>query len=83
MPEYNEDVHLIRYDIKMQRGNVDIVHHIVIYECDLDVLESKNYTLYGHECGAILPPKDMQNCLSTGTTVMVWVGTKKFLFLKI
>ena len=69
LPVFDQDVHLIRYDILINKESRDLVHHIVVHQCDRSIL--RNGTI-GAECGAVNTPGDMGTCLSS-TIVVAWV----------
>ncbi|KAM4771852.1 DBH-like monooxygenase protein 1 isoform 2-T2 [Rhinophrynus dorsalis] len=48
MPTLEKKHHIIKIEPKIQKGNENLVHHILLYECDRNV----NDTVldYGHEC---------------------------------
>lgn len=74
MPEFDSDVHLIRYDVNIDKRNKGLVHHMLVHECNLDILNGES--LYGHECGYVNPPEAIGKCLSS-TLIAAWVYNRK------
>jgi len=76
LPTFDFDVQLIHYDIISPKASKDILHHIVVHECDRSVLQTSPY---GAECGPVRTPADMGQCLSS-TIVVAWVLSSKMPF---
>lgn len=77
VPEFDETVHMIRYQMLVEKQNKDIVHHLVIHECPdstVDTLGTYDASsLPGYECGMVSPPRVVNRCLNSAMTV-AWVG---------
>lgn len=71
LPQYAENVQIIRYDVLIPKENKDIVHHLVVHLCERSFLQTPD-TFYGAECGAVPPPGDIGACLGSGV-VIAWV----------
>ena len=72
-PQFSSDVHIIRYDILIDKPNSDLVHHMDFYECPLDF--ELNGLETGHECGAVWPPNQISRCFG-GQFMIAWVKLK-------
>ena len=72
LPQYAENVQMIRYDVLIPKENKDMVHHLVIHMCERSFLQTADH-FYGHECGAIAPPGDIGACLGS-SVVIAWVN---------
>ena len=71
LPQYAEDVQLIRYDIVIPKENKDILHHILVHICEKSFLQSAGF--YGAECGtAPVRQEDMGRCLGS-SIIVAWV----------
>lgn len=62
---------MIRYDVNVDKRNKGLVHHLLVHECSMDVLNGSS--LFGHECGYVDPPEAIGKCLSS-TLIAAWVN---------
>jgi hypothetical protein len=70
MSRLEKDHHLIGYDVFIEKGNKDILHHMDITECDPSLF-NENDPLDGAECGVVNPQTNPRNKCSTW--VFTWV----------
>ena len=70
MPKLDKKHHMIGYDIIINKESRDLVHHMDIYDCNVDLFDEK--TLYnGTECGPVkIKDSPRQKCSSL---VVAWV----------
>ena len=73
LPKYDTDMHLISYEILNEQKDKDLLHHIVVHECDDPTPDG--ITNYGKECGYVYSNQEVEKCLG-GTTVLAWVSSK-------
>ena len=72
-PEFDKDVHLIGFDIKVAKESRDLVHHILVHECDKSLLKNRSAGLFGHECGLVTTaPEEIYSCLASNI-IVAWV----------
>ena len=76
MPRLEKDHHLVGYDVIIEKGNKDIVHHMDITECDPNLF-NENDPLDGAECGNVNPQTNPRNKCSNW--VFTWVIFALFL----
>lgn len=70
MPKLDKKHHMIGYDIIINKESRDLVHHMDIYDCNVNLFDEK--TLYnGTECGPVkIKDSPRQKCSSL---VVAWV----------
>jgi hypothetical protein len=71
LPQYDEDVQLIRSDILIPKENRDILHHILVHLCERSYLQPAGFS--GSECGTVpVRQEDMGRCLFS-SIIVAWV----------
>uniref|UniRef100_A0AAY4CXG7 DOMON domain-containing protein n=1 Tax=Denticeps clupeoides TaxID=299321 RepID=A0AAY4CXG7_9TELE len=75
-PEVQKKHHVIRIEPLIQKGHENLVHHILLYQCDRDLDEDDLGT--GHECYHQNMPDSFQTC---ETVVFAWaIGGEGFTY---
>jgi hypothetical protein len=74
LPPSPIDLHMIRYETLVTRGNRDVFHHLILHECASDI-EFESGANIGHECGEAAPeaPLNINRCLGS-TIIALWVS---------
>lgn len=73
VPQFETDVHLIRYQMMVDRVNKDIVHHLIVHECPISTANIVDeFGLIGHECGAAKAPDYVNQCIAS-SIIVAWV----------
>ena len=54
----------------IERKNIDLVHHILVFECDRSFLNGK--PIYEQACGNRGYPSDMTSCINS-RKIYTWV----------
>lgn len=73
VPEFEQPMHMIRYQMLVEKENRDIFHHLVIHECPEDTVESIDYFgVTGYECGMARVPTHVNRCLESAI-ILAWV----------
>lgn len=68
MPTYDKDLHLIQFEMLINKNNKDIVHHYDVHECDNEYIHTQNIT---QECNNVALPQHVnQNC--QGRLFVAW-----------
>ncbi|OCT57428.1 hypothetical protein XELAEV_18003496mg [Xenopus laevis] len=76
MPALNKKHHVVKIEPFIQKGNENLVHHILLYECDRNVNDS--VLDLGHECYHPNMPDVFHTC---ETVVFAWaIGGEGFTF---
>ena len=78
LPPLERDLHLLSYDILIDRESLDFVHHLDVYFCNPDDLEKiKNVSNLGYECGPggieEYETTLLKGICDTRTLVLAWV----------
>lgn len=85
VPEFEEPMHMIRYQMLVEKENRDIFHHLVIHECPESTVNSiEPLGLVGYECGMSRVPSFVNRCLESAI-IVAWVLLNQLLclFLKL
>lgn len=73
VPQFDEPMHMIRYQMLVEKNNRDIFHHLVIHECPESTVNTiSSIGLVGHECGMVNPPSYVRRCLESAI-IVAWV----------
>ena len=74
LPEVSVDMHFTHFDILVDKANKEFVHHVVVYDCNLDASMASDivYDGAGYECGYANYPMEVARCMST-STIAFWV----------
>uniref|UniRef100_A0A8C5W798 Monooxygenase DBH like 1 n=1 Tax=Leptobrachium leishanense TaxID=445787 RepID=A0A8C5W798_9ANUR len=76
MPTLNKKHHIIKVEPLIQKGHENVVHHIILYECDRNTNEE--VLDYGHEC---YHPNMPDVFLSCETIIFAWaIGGEGFTY---
>lgn len=79
VPQFEQTVHMIRYQMLIDRPNRDIVHHLVVHECPESTVNTiQSIGLVGHECGAVSTPSYVNQCLQS-SIIVAWVFLNYFI----
>lgn len=74
LPVFEQDVHMIKYEMIVDKRNKDMVHHLLVHECDKSNLQGE---IHGDECGSVNPPPDTSKCLQS-SLIAAWVIKQGF-----
>ncbi|KYQ53019.1 MOXD1 like protein 1 [Trachymyrmex zeteki] len=72
-PSLNKKHHMIGYTPLIEKGNEDLVHHIILYECTSPML-GKYTRMAGNHCYISAVPKEWNSCLQP---ILAWARGSK------
>lgn len=78
IPPLKTDLHLISYDVLIEKESLNFVHHFDVYQCKSNDFEKvKNISNIGYECGPGIDDEYSTNLLKgiceARTMVFAWV----------
>ncbi|XP_018370412.1 PREDICTED: MOXD1 homolog 1 [Trachymyrmex cornetzi] len=72
-PSVNKKHHMIGYTPLIEKGNQDLIHHIILYECTSPML-GKYTRMAGNHCYISAVPKEWNSCLQP---ILAWARGSK------